>query len=249
MGKLAAPCAAAIRGKVIAVAGSNGKTGTKHLSRFGPAHSLRGSISPKSFNNDIGVPLAIFPADPKQDYLVLELGTNHPGEIRDAGRIALPDIAIITNCSAEHLEGLGDLDGVRRENAAIIEGLTPAAPDRQRRRSGTVAGRRRFPRRLHHVRPLARQRNLGVENQMRLERRAFHHRTGGHRSVRSAPRQTYARRTPWRRSPSAGAMGLSDSRNGSRIGLRDRPGNAAATRRGRRACGFSTMRTTPIPLR
>ena len=62
-----------------------------------------------------------------QDYLVLEMGTNHPGEIRALTDIALPDIAVITNCSAEHLEGLGDLDGVRRENASIIEGMPAAA--------------------------------------------------------------------------------------------------------------------------
>ncbi|MGE5610761.1 MAG: UDP-N-acetylmuramoyl-tripeptide--D-alanyl-D-alanine ligase, partial [Bacillota bacterium] len=80
---------------------------------------------PKSFNNDIGVPLAIFPADPRQDYLVLETGTNHPGELRVLTNIALPDMAVITNCSAEHLEGLGDLMGVRREEASIIEGLNP----------------------------------------------------------------------------------------------------------------------------
>ena len=53
--------------------------------RRGPAPaSSAASISPKSFNNDIGVPLTIFPADPTQDYLVLEMGTNHHGEI--AGR-------------------------------------------------------------------------------------------------------------------------------------------------------------------
>ena len=125
MGRLARHLRRQLRGKVIAVAGSNGKTGTKHLVDSVLRDNLHGSISPKSFNNDIGVPLAIFPADPNQDYLVLELGTNHPGEIRTLTQIASPDIAVITNCSAEHLEGLGDLEGVTRENAGIIEGLNP----------------------------------------------------------------------------------------------------------------------------
>jgi UDP-N-acetylmuramoyl-tripeptide--D-alanyl-D-alanine ligase len=125
MGRLARHVRRQLRGKVIAIGGSNGKTGTKHLVDSVLRDSFDGSISPKSFNNDIGVPLAIFPADLSQDYLVLELGTNHPGEIRTLTQIALPDIAVITNCSAEHLEGLGDLDGVRRENAGIIEGLQP----------------------------------------------------------------------------------------------------------------------------
>ena len=125
MGRLARYVRQKFRGKVIAVAGSNGKTGTKNLIHSALRHHRRGSISPKSFNNDVGVPLAIFPADPTDDYLVLELGTNRPGEIRTLANIAMPDIAVITNCSAEHLEGLGDLDGVRRENATIIESLRP----------------------------------------------------------------------------------------------------------------------------
>lgn len=109
--------------KVIGVAGSNGKTSTKHLISAALSCRLRGSISPKSYNNDIGVPLTIFPADPNQDYLVLEMGTNNPGEIRALTNMAKPDIAVITNCSEEHLQGLGDLMGVRRENASIIEGI------------------------------------------------------------------------------------------------------------------------------
>jgi UDP-N-acetylmuramoyl-tripeptide--D-alanyl-D-alanine ligase len=113
------PCA------VIGVAGSNGKTGTKHLINAALAGKLRGSTSPKSFNNDIGVPLTIFDADPSHDYVVLEMGTNHPGEILNLTNIAEPNIAVITSIGAEHLEFLGDLDGVRRENAAIIQGMKP----------------------------------------------------------------------------------------------------------------------------
>jgi UDP-N-acetylmuramoyl-tripeptide--D-alanyl-D-alanine ligase len=123
LGKLARRARADLRGSVIAVAGSNGKTSTKHLIDSALCGKLRGSISPKSFNNDIGVPLSIFPADPGQDYLVLELGTNNPGEIAALTEIAQPDIAVITNVGAEHLEGLGDLMGVRQEEASIIKGL------------------------------------------------------------------------------------------------------------------------------
>lgn len=125
MGKLARYVRQQMTAKVICVGGSNGKTGTKNLIDSILCRRLRGSISPKSFNNDIGVPLAIFPADPNQDYLVLETGTNHHGELRVLSEMALPDIAVITNCSAEHLEGLGDLMGVRQEEASIIEGLNP----------------------------------------------------------------------------------------------------------------------------
>jgi len=123
MGKLAQWVRRQFGGKVIAVAGSNGKTGTKRLIDAALKTTLRGTISPKSFNNDIGVPLSIFAAGENDDYLVVEIGTNHHGEIAVLTEIARPDIAVITNCSAEHLEGLSDLDGVRRENASIVAGM------------------------------------------------------------------------------------------------------------------------------
>jgi UDP-N-acetylmuramoyl-tripeptide--D-alanyl-D-alanine ligase len=125
MGKLAAHVRKGLKGKVIAVAGSNGKTSTKHLVHAALRGKLKGSISPKSYNNDIGVPLTIFPANPLEDYLVLEMGTNHPGELEPLSKMARPDVAVITNCGAEHLEGLGDLAGVRRENATVTAGLDP----------------------------------------------------------------------------------------------------------------------------
>lgn len=125
MGALARFVRLRLGGTVVGVAGSNGKTSTKYLIHAALKTALRGTFSPGSFNNDVGVPLAIFPADPGHDYLVLEIGTNHPGEIRNLALMALPDIAVITNCAAEHLEFFGDIDGVRREEASIIEGLNP----------------------------------------------------------------------------------------------------------------------------
>lgn len=134
LGKLAKRVRQDLRGRVIAVAGSNGKTSTKHLIHAAlggdpktksPGLRLRGTISPKSYNNDIGVPLTLFAADASHDYVVLEIGTNHPGEIQPLAEMSRPDIGVITNCGAEHLEGLGDLIGVRRENASLILGLDP----------------------------------------------------------------------------------------------------------------------------
>jgi UDP-N-acetylmuramoyl-tripeptide--D-alanyl-D-alanine ligase len=125
MGRLATHVRQQLRGTVIAVAGSNGKTGTKNLIDSVLKGALTGTISPKSFNNDIGVPLTIFDADPAQDYTVLEVGTNHPGEILNLSNIAQPDVAIISSIGAEHLEFLGDIEGVIAENAQIIAGLNP----------------------------------------------------------------------------------------------------------------------------
>ncbi len=67
--------------------------------------------------------MTIFAAEVEDDYLVLELGTNHHGEIRTLTGMARPDVAVITNCSEEHLEFLEDMEGVRRENASVVEGL------------------------------------------------------------------------------------------------------------------------------
>ena len=125
LGQIAQLVRQSFGGKVVAVAGSNGKTGTKRLIDAALRGRLRGTISPASFNNDVGVPLSIFPAHPADDYLVLEMGTNHPGEIAPLSIIGGPDIAVITNCGPEHLEGLIDLDGVRRENAQVTAGLRP----------------------------------------------------------------------------------------------------------------------------
>ena len=123
MGRLATYVRRRFKGTVIAVAGSNGKTGTKHLIHAALSSTLRGSMSLKSFNNDIGVPVTLFAADPSDDFVVLEMGTNHPGEIAHLSRMAEPDIAVITNVGAEHLEFFGDLAGVIREEASIAVGL------------------------------------------------------------------------------------------------------------------------------
>ncbi len=123
LGALAAAHRQTLGGTVIAVAGSNGKTGTKLLINGVLRTRLKGTASPASFNNDIGVPLTLLNADAGDDYVIVECGTNHPGEIARLREIALPDVAVVTSIGHEHLEGLADLDGVRRENLNIIAGV------------------------------------------------------------------------------------------------------------------------------
>ena len=112
--------------RVVAVAGSNGKTSTKGLIHAALSARLTGTASPASFNNDVGVPLTFLQAAGTPQYVVAELGTNAPGEIETLSRIAEPDIAVLTGAGEEHLEGLGDIGGVRRENAQIACGMDPA---------------------------------------------------------------------------------------------------------------------------
>jgi UDP-N-acetylmuramoyl-tripeptide--D-alanyl-D-alanine ligase len=120
---LAAQFRAAHPARFLSVSGSNGKTTTKEML----AHILSGRRrvvrAPASYNNDVGVPLTILSARPDTEFVVLELGTNRPGEIDALGRMARPDGVVITSIGEEHLEGLGSVDGVAAEEAAILPHL------------------------------------------------------------------------------------------------------------------------------
>ncbi len=105
---------------VIAVVGSNGKTTTKMMIDHVLKSRRSGVCSPKSFNNAIGVPITLFSAAAADEYVVVEIGTNHPGEVAALGRIAEPQIAVITSIGEEHLEGLRDLRGVATEECSIL---------------------------------------------------------------------------------------------------------------------------------
>lgn len=111
--------------RVLAVGGSNGKTTCVRLLGAALSASLRGRWSPKSFNNDVGVPVTLLSARPDDLFLVCEVGTNAPGEIEPLARAVAPDAAIITSLGREHLEGLGSIDAVAREEAALLTGLRP----------------------------------------------------------------------------------------------------------------------------
>jgi UDP-N-acetylmuramoyl-tripeptide--D-alanyl-D-alanine ligase len=113
-------------GPVVGVGGSNGKTTVKEmiaaiLERGGATLATRGNL-----NNHIGVPLTLLRLDASHRSAVIEIGTNHPGEIAALMNIARPNVGLITNAGAEHLEGFGDLDGVAREEGQMVAGLWPA---------------------------------------------------------------------------------------------------------------------------
>lgn len=106
--------------KVIAITGSAGKTTAKRLIEAVLSGSLRGTAAPRSFNNNIGLPLSILRAEPKDNYLILEIGANTPGEIAHLSEIAMPDIAVITMIGRSHLEGFGTVENVAREKASML---------------------------------------------------------------------------------------------------------------------------------
>ncbi|MFH1354752.1 MAG: UDP-N-acetylmuramoyl-tripeptide--D-alanyl-D-alanine ligase [Candidatus Omnitrophota bacterium] len=104
---------------IIAVTGSNGKTTTKEMIAWVLSKRLRVLKSPGTRNNQIGLPLSLLGLNSNHDAGVLELGTNHFGEIAYLSGISNPNIGIITNIGPSHLEFFKDLKGVFREKYSL----------------------------------------------------------------------------------------------------------------------------------
>lgn len=108
---------------LIAITGSVGKTTTKDIVHDILKTKFRVLKNFGTYNNQIGVPQTIFKMEHSHEICVLELGTNHFGEISYLSSIALPQVAVITNIGASHLEFLGDLNGVFKEKKDILNYL------------------------------------------------------------------------------------------------------------------------------
>lgn len=135
----------ASRGTVVGVGGSNGKTTTKELIRGVLSTRLNVHATRGNLNNLVGVPKTLLALPADADAAVVEMGMNVPGEMQRLVGIAEPDISVVTCIAEEHLEGLGDLDGVMREESFIFDGarvaVVPASqPDVARAAAGR-AGR------------------------------------------------------------------------------------------------------------
>ncbi len=110
---------------LVAVTGSNGKTSTREmtasvLNRHFAVHASKGN-----FNNEIGLPLTVLQIQPAHQWAVVELGMNHPGEIRALGNICRPDHGVITNIAPAHLEGLGSVEAVMHAKGELLETIDP----------------------------------------------------------------------------------------------------------------------------
>jgi UDP-N-acetylmuramoyl-tripeptide--D-alanyl-D-alanine ligase len=122
---LARAYAAKFRIPKVAVTGSNGKTTTKDmiaqvLAKTGPTLSTQGN-----FNNQVGVPLTLFELKSRHRFAVIEMGTNHPGEIAPLSLCARPNIAVVTNIGYSHLEHFGSKEKIRDEKLTITAGFDP----------------------------------------------------------------------------------------------------------------------------
>jgi len=110
--------------KVVAITGSVGKTTTRQIAYHILSDHFCVAQAPGSFNNNIGLPLTLLNADPEDEIVIAELGSNHPGEIALLSQIAQPDVALVTNIYPAHLEGFGDLQTIVREKLSIADHLS-----------------------------------------------------------------------------------------------------------------------------
>ncbi len=109
--------------KVVAITGSVGKTTTRQIAYEVLRRHFRAHTAPKNFNNNIGLPLTLLGADEKDEIVLNELGTDHPGEIAPLSKIAQPDIAVVTTVAPAHLEGFGNIEAILEEKLSILRGL------------------------------------------------------------------------------------------------------------------------------
>ncbi|MCC7246392.1 MAG: UDP-N-acetylmuramoyl-tripeptide--D-alanyl-D-alanine ligase [Saprospiraceae bacterium] len=108
---------------VIGIGGSNGKTTTKELvsavlSNHYACHFTKGNL-----NNHIGVPLTLLAMPADTEVAIIEMGTNQPGDVAQLCDIAQPTHGLITNIGKEHLEGFGNLEGVKKAEAELFDYL------------------------------------------------------------------------------------------------------------------------------
>ena len=124
---LAQNCALRTTATKLAITGSVGKTGTKEmlahlLATAGQTHATRGNL-----NNHIGMPLTLVGTPQETDYLVVEMGMNHAGEIAALTEMMLPHIAAITCISDTHSAHFSNLSDIAEAKTEIFNGLSGAA--------------------------------------------------------------------------------------------------------------------------
>ena len=108
---------------ILAITGTNGKTTTKELIASVLLKKFKVNFTQGNLNNHIGVPLTILTMDHETEFGVVEMGANHPGEIKTLCEIANPDFGIITNIGKAHLEGFGSFEGVIKTKSELYDFL------------------------------------------------------------------------------------------------------------------------------
>ncbi|MDD5120637.1 MAG: UDP-N-acetylmuramoyl-tripeptide--D-alanyl-D-alanine ligase [Candidatus Omnitrophica bacterium] len=112
---------------VIAITGSNGKTTTKEMVAWVLSLNSKVLKTEGTKNNQIGLPQTLIQLSQKDDFAVVEIGTNHFGEVDYLAKIAKPNIGIITNIGLSHIEFLNNLRGVLKEKSSLLDNLAQPA--------------------------------------------------------------------------------------------------------------------------
>lgn len=108
---------------VIGITGTNGKTTTKELVSAVLSKKYNVLYTQGNFNNHIGVPKTLLRLTPQHEIAVIEMGANHPGEIKTLVNIAEPDYGLITNVGRAHLQGFGSFEGVIHTKGELYDYL------------------------------------------------------------------------------------------------------------------------------
>ncbi len=108
---------------ILAITGTNGKTTTKELVAAVLSKKFKVNFTQGNLNNHIGVPLTLLSMNKDTEFGVVEMGANHPGEIKLLCEIANPDFGIITNIGKAHLEGFGSFEGVIKTKSELYDFL------------------------------------------------------------------------------------------------------------------------------
>lgn len=111
--------------KTVAITGSSGKTSTKELVAAVLSQRFRTLKSEGNLNNQTGVPLTVFRMEEAHKAAVIEMGTNHFGEIRDLARIVRPDYCLLTNIGTAHIENFGSREGILEGKTEVLEYMKP----------------------------------------------------------------------------------------------------------------------------
>jgi len=123
LGELARGWRRRSRARVVGITGSNGKTTVKTLVASILGRHGRTHVNAGNFNNEVGLPLTLLAMPADTEYAVLEMGAGKPGDIAYLAGIASPDVALVNNVAAAHLERMGSLQGVAETKGALYRAL------------------------------------------------------------------------------------------------------------------------------
>ena len=110
-----------VKATILGITGTNGKTTTKEFTAAVLGTKFNVQYSKGSFNNHWGVPISLLSITKEHEIAVIEMGMNHPGELKELSKIVEADALVCTMVGRGHLEGVGSIEGVAKAKAEIYE--------------------------------------------------------------------------------------------------------------------------------